>query len=214
MSYSEQLTQSRSRLHGESLLFLRQTRTAGAAFATETTAATVAFVDRMAEATTALAAAFGDSASALGRAWRTEALDWADLTIKTRDAYTAALTARFEALEAKAEQAQQVLEPTALEGRVLKATHEALGDAQKRVEARLTRGSADEARKPAAKARPATKKTGRAPIRNYDQLTAKDVVGRLQRLSGAQATAILDYEQAGKKRATVIRAAKQRVAAS
>ena len=53
-----------------------------------------------------------------------------------------------------------------------------------------------------------------APIRNYDQLTAKDVVARVQRLSGPQATAVLDYERARKKRATVIRAAQKRLAAA
>lgn len=65
-----------------------------------------------------------------------------------------------------------------------------------------------------AKAKRAGHKTGRAPIRNYDQLTAKDVVERVRRLSEPQATALLDYEQVRKNRATVIRAAKQRLAAS
>ena len=64
------------------------------------------------------------------------------------------------------------------------------------------------------KAKQAGRETGRAPIRNYDQLTAKDVVGRIRRLSEPQATALLDYEQVRKNRATVIRAAKQRLAAS
>ena len=53
-----------------------------------------------------------------------------------------------------------------------------------------------------------------APIRNYDQLTAKDVVARVQRLSGPQATAVLDYERSRKKRATVIRAVEKRLAAA
>jgi hypothetical protein len=39
-------------------------------------------------------------------------------------------------------------------------------------------------------------------------------VSRLQRLSGPQATAVLDYERARKKRATVIRAAEQRLSAA
>ena len=66
----------------------------------------------------------------------------------------------------------------------------------------------------AGKAKRAGHKSGRAPIRNYDQLTAKDVVERIRRLSEPQATALLDYEQVRKNRATVVRAAKQRLAAS
>jgi hypothetical protein len=49
-----------------------------------------------------------------------------------------------------------------------------------------------------------------APLRNYDELTAKDVVSRIHRLSGPQAAAVLEYERARKKRTTVIRAAEQR----
>lgn len=60
-------------------------------------------------------------------------------------------------------------------------------------------------------AKPKPSKT-EAPLRNYDQLTAKDVVSRLQRLSGPQAAAVLEYERGRKKRATVIRAAEQRQA--
>ena len=57
-------------------------------------------------------------------------------------------------------------------------------------------------------------KVDEAPIRNYDQLTARDVVSRIQRLSGPKATAVLEYERARKKRATVIRAAEQRLSAA
>ena len=60
----------------------------------------------------------------------------------------------------------------------------------------------------------AAAKSADAPLRNYDQLTAKDVVNRVQRLSGPQATAVLEYERARKKRATVIRAAQQRLSAA
>lgn len=217
MSYSDQLVQSGTRLRSQGLLFLQQSGEAGTVFATETREATVAFADRMTDATKALATAVSTSAVALGRACRKEAVDWADLSIKTREAYVEAFNARVTDLEARAQKAQKALEPTALEARLLKATSDVLGDAQKRVGARLQQ-AATPTRKiaptPRAKARPATKKTGRAPIRNYDQLTAKDVVGRIQRLSGPQATAVLDYEQARKNRATVIRAAKQRLAAS
>ncbi|MEM9729100.1 MAG: hypothetical protein AAF997_10970 [Myxococcota bacterium] len=215
MSYSEQLTASGTRLRSQGLLFIQQTREAGTVFATETRDASLAFADRMAEATTAFTAALAGSATTLGKACQQEATDWAALSTKTREAYLEALTARARDLETRAQAAQKALEPTELETRVLKATQDVLGDAQKRVEARLTHGKPDKAtdRKPRPKARPATEKSGRAPIRNYDQLTAKDVVGRIQRLSGPQATAVLDYERSRKNRATVVRAAKQRVAA-
>ncbi len=68
-------------------------------------------------------------------------------------------------------------------------------------------GAPDKARK--AKA---SKTETEAPIRDYDALTAKDVVSRIQRLSGPQAAAVLEYERARKKRTTVIRAAEQRQA--
>jgi methionyl-tRNA formyltransferase len=72
--------------------------------------------------------------------------------------------------------------------------------------------SAKAASKP--KAAKAMAKKGAIPLRGYDQLTAKDVVNRVQRLSAPQATAVLDYERSRKKRATVIRAAEQRLAAA
>jgi hypothetical protein len=68
------------------------------------------------------------------------------------------------------------------------------------------------AKKP--KASKAADELGPAPLRNYDQLSAKDLVNRVQRLSPPQATAVLDYERARKRRATVIRAAEQRLAAA
>ncbi|MEM7435212.1 MAG: hypothetical protein AAF436_08680 [Myxococcota bacterium] len=198
------------------MLLIQQTRDASVAFAQETAEASVAFADRLTEAGTDLFSTVSESAVAFGKACRAEALDWSDLSIKTRDAYLEALTARMANLEKRAQDAQRALEPTALETKVLKVTHDALDGAQKRVEARLDQAEPkpSAAAKPSAKARPATKKSGRAPIRNYDQLTAKDVVGRIQRLSGPQTHAILDYEKSRKNRATVIRAAKQRLAAS
>ncbi|MDH3817159.1 MAG: hypothetical protein OES21_01015, partial [Myxococcales bacterium] len=66
----------------------------------------------------------------------------------------------------------------------------------------------------AAKPAKAETKKGQSPLRNYDRLTAKDVATRVQKLTAPQATAVLDYERARKKRATVIRAAEQRLAAA
>lgn len=213
MSYSDQLVQSGARLRSQGLLFVQQTGQAGTAFATETQEASVAFADRMTDAAMALLTTVSTSTVAFGRACRHEALDWADLSIKTKQAYVKAFQARLSDLETAAQNAQQALEPKALQARLLKTTSEVLDDAQQRVGARLEQAKTPVLKvAPKATARPSRKKTGRAPIRNYDQLTAKDVVGRIQRLSGPQATAVLDYEQSRKNRATVIRAAKQRLA--
>ncbi len=91
----------------------------------------------------------------------------------------------------------------ALRNRIDRAT-----EAVKTAPTKLTSRAAATA-KPKAKSKP-TK--ANAPLRDYDQLTAKDVVSRIQRLSGPQAAAVLEYERARKKRATVIRAAEQRQA--
>lgn len=51
------------------------------------------------------------------------------------------------------------------------------------------------------------------PIGNYDELSAKEIVARLERLTDEKTAAVLAYENATKKRATVLRAAEQRLAA-
>ncbi|MGB5812608.1 MAG: hypothetical protein WBG86_18885 [Polyangiales bacterium] len=217
MSYTDQITRSSTRLQSQGVLFFQQTQKAGEAFLADSRVASVTFADAMGEAGATLVETVAKSVTTLGQAFRTEAVDWRDLSIKTREAYVAALSARFQGFEKRAEQAQAALQPTALQSKVLQATHEVLGDAQKLVEAKLdeaTEAPAKPTAKAATKARAATKKGGRIPIRNYDQLTAKDVVGRLQRLSGPQATAVLDYERSRKNRTTVVKAAKLRLAAS
>lgn len=50
------------------------------------------------------------------------------------------------------------------------------------------------------------------PISGYDELSAKDIVAKLERLSDEKTAAVIAYENANKKRATVIRAAEQRLA--
>lgn len=51
------------------------------------------------------------------------------------------------------------------------------------------------------------------PITGYDDMSAKDVVARLERMSDDRAQAVFAYESANKKRATILRAAEQRLAA-
>lgn len=52
-----------------------------------------------------------------------------------------------------------------------------------------------------------------APISGYDEMSAKDVVARLERLTDEKAASVLAYENANKRRATIVRAAEQRLAA-
>lgn len=52
-----------------------------------------------------------------------------------------------------------------------------------------------------------------APFTNYDELSAKEIVARLERMSDEKTAAVHAYELATKKRATVLRAAEVRLAA-
>jgi hypothetical protein len=158
---------------------------------------------------------------------RREALDWQRLVLQTRDAYVAALKERFDRAERQALSTREALKPESVEVTVLGSAKDLLAKAQSRVDERL-----EQAAKPARPAKPAAMRAAKkprtakarpakgpvkladAPLRNYDQLTAKDVVNRVQRLSGPQATAVLEYERARKRRATVIRAAEQRLSAA
>lgn len=216
MSQSDQLIRSGKRLKRQSLLFFEHTRQSGREFASETRAASVTFADEIATATNKLLRSTGGSASSLGSAFRKETLNWRDLAIKTQEAYLEALRTQLSDLESKASSVREAVRPTALEARILRGSHDLLGTAQGLVDQRLTQATeADEpVARTASKTKRAAPKATRSPIRNYDQLTAKDVVARIQRLSEQQATALLDYEQTRKNRATVVRAAKQRLAAS
>lgn len=216
MSQTDQLIRSGNRLQQQSLLFLQQTRQSGVDFATETRSAGVTFSDEVASAATKLARSTGRSASTLGRVFRKEAVNWRDLVIKTREAYLGTIKSQVGDLENRAASVREALRPTALEASVLRTSHDLLGGAQELVDERLAlaKEPTKPPRKTTKKARPTAPKAARTPIRNYDQLTAKDVVARIQRLSDQQATVLLDYEQTRKNRATVIRAAKQRLAAS
>jgi hypothetical protein len=133
----------------------------------------------------------------------------------------AAVKQRLERAERQALTTREALKPEAMEATVLGSARDLLERAQSRVDQRLEQAAKPVAAKAARKPQPAkpkavkpTPKKGQAPLRNYDQLTAKDVVSRVQRLSGPQATAVLEYERARKKRATVIRAAEQRLGAA
>jgi len=222
MTRQNQLRRSGTRLQGQGALWFQQTRHAGETFVAEAQGASVTFGRDMRAASANLIASAGRSAQAFQKALHKEALDWQGLALKTRDAYVADFYERRERVERQALTTREALKPGAVETTVLQSAHDLLELAQSRVDARL-----EESAKPAAakavskpkaaktaKAPKAENKKGQSPMRNYDQLTAKDVVTRVQKLSAPQATAVLDYERARKKRATVIRAAEQRLAAA
>ena len=222
MTRQNQLRRSGTRLQGQGALWFQQTRHAGETFVAEAQGASVTFGQDMRAASAKLIGSAGRSAQGFQKALHKEALDWQGFVLKTRDAYVADFYERRERVERQALTTQEALKPEAVETTVLQSAHDLLELAQSRVDARL-----EESAKPAAakavskpkaaktaKAPKAESKKGQSPLRNYDQLTAKDVVTRVQKLSAPQATAVLDYERARKKRATVIRAAEQRLAAA
>jgi hypothetical protein len=158
----------------------------------------------------------GQSAQGLQSGVRKEILDWRELVLQRREAYVKALQERFESVELRARDARKALKPGMMEATVLESASELLGRAQSLMDERLQQASMATTKPPAGKMaskRKAAKKE-QIPLRNYDQLTAKDLVNKVQRLSAPQAAAVLDYERAWKKRATVIRAVEQRLAAA
>lgn len=218
MTGKNQLRKSGNRLQKQGAVWLQQTRKAGEVFAGETQAAGQVFVRDVTKAGQKLATDWQRSTAVLRKALHKEALDWQKLVLQTRDAYAAAAQARVRGIEAQARNTQSALTPDALETAVLESTRDLLAKAQTTVEQRIEKAEAParpaakpKTRRKTSKPKAAAKKPD-APIRNYDQLSAKDVVSRVQRLSGPQATAVLDYERAKKKRATVIRAAQKRLA--
>ncbi len=227
MTRKNPLRRSGTRLQRQGALWLQQTRTAGETFLQESRTATVTFSEELGAAGTKLARDWTRSTDGLRKAVLKEALDWQKLVLQTRDAYVAELKNRVAGLEAQAVTARDAMTPEAIETTVLESTKELLSKAQETVDERIektvkpakkvTKKAAPKAKakaKPKARKPKAAPKTAEAPIRNYDQLSAKDVVARIQRLSGPQATAVLDYERSRKKRATVIRAVEKRLAAA
>lgn len=224
MTRTNPLRRSGTRLQRQGALWLEQTTSAGKTFIEESRVAGLTFAQDMGSAGDKLINEWTQSADGMRQALLKEALDWQKLAIETRDAYVAAVKARLTGLEAQAASTAEALKPQALETTVLESTKELLSKAQETVDQRLDKSAkpkrAKRAKANATKGKAASRKakasakSTEAPIRNYDQLSAKDVVSRIQRLSGPQATAILDYERAGKKRSTVIRAVEKRLAAA
>lgn len=224
MTRKNQLRRSGSRLQRQGTLSLQQTWGAGEAFLAESRDAGVTFARDIGAASSKLVTGTGRSADAFRKALHKEALDWQRLVLQTRNAYVAALKERFDRAERQALSTRKALKPESVEVTVLESAKGLLEKAQSRVDERLEQAAKPAktvavkvAKKPrAAKPKPAKApaRTAGVPLRNYDQLTARDVANRVQRLSGPQATAVLEYERARKKRATVIRAVEQRLSAA
>lgn len=198
MTRNNPLRRSGTRLQKQGTLWFQQTRNAGETFFEEAQDAGVTFGRDVRAASTKLTDTAGRSAQGFRKALRKEAFEWQALVLKTRDAYVAAFEQRLRRVESQALSTRDAFKPGTVETTVLRSAHDLLERAQGRVDQRLGQRA----------------KKGPSPLRNYDQLTAKDVVNRVQRLSAPQTTALLDYERGRKKRATVIRAAEQRLAAA
>lgn len=221
MTTANPIVLSGSRLRSEALVFIGETSKAGETFGKGVHQATTTYVGSLRTSGERFFASTVSSAAKLRGALEKEAGFWRGLVLKTRGAYVEALQKRVGDVESGVSEARDALRPDAIRVRALEAAHGILESAQSVVDEQLADVSAPKKPAPKAppkraprKATPASRKVeGDAPIRNYDKLTAKDVVARIQRLSPPQASALLDYEQGRKNRATVIRAAKQRAAA-
>ncbi|MGB8329470.1 MAG: hypothetical protein WCE62_05035 [Polyangiales bacterium] len=215
MTGKNKVRRSGTRLRKHGALWFQQTRTAGETFVAETRTAGATFARDLQAARHKLLVTTGRSAQGLQSAVRKEWLDWRDLVLQTPEAYVKALHERLEEAGRQALDAREALKVGTVETSVLKSASELLDRAQNRVDERLQRvatASKPGTGKAAGKTNAAKK--GQIPLRNYDELTAKDLVSKVQKLSAPQAAAVLDYELARKKRATVIRAVEQRLAAA
>lgn len=225
MTRSNPLLRTGTRLRRQSTVLVQQTRTASEMFLVESRDASAAFGQELKAATSKWAGTTRRSVDGFRDALLKEALDWQKLVLQSRDAYVAAVSERLRRVERQALSTREALTPEVVETTVLESARGLLQRAQERVDERLEHATKPAPRQKPKKAtaagtrsKPKSKKqvaeNGQAPLRNYDQLTARDVVARIQRLSGPQATAVLEYERAQKKRATVIRAIEQRLSAA
>ena len=222
MTTANPILLSGGRLRDEALVFIGETNKAAESLSKGVRKATGTYLGSLKTSGERFAASAKGSATQLRGALEKEADFWRKLVLKTRAAYVGELQKRVGDVESGVTGARDALRPDALRLRALETAHELLESAQSVVDGQLA--DVTKPKKPAPKAPPkraprkatpaSRKAEGDAPIRNYDKLTAKDVVARIQRLSPPQASALLDYEQGRKNRATVIRAAKQRAAAS
>ena len=218
-----QIKTSGTRLRDSSTAFATTTYQATNAFVDATVDATVTAFEQiraaLAEASTELAGEAKTAGLEASSALKTEAVSWQEfLNLPTP---TLRLNAPELQVPNAAELATQLrAAPRQVEGQVLRVVHKAIGDLDKRVEARIELlDQATVVALPAAKKAKVQKgakaakaaKALSAPVRGYDALTAREAASMLQTATPAKVESILEYERANKGRTTVVRAAEARL---
>lgn len=211
------LEESRSRLVQQGTEFIQLSTSAAESFFEKTRKAGRKFGDDTRKAGQAFATTTTAASRDLAAGLRTEASSW-------RDTLIASVPAPVLAADASG---RRVPSPTALERELLVRVEQLLERFVGTVHTRVER--LDSIVGPQLPAQvPSSAKAGKngtstssgsvaaptsAPITNYDDLSAKEIVARLERLSDEKTAAVHAYELATKKRATVLRAAEMRLAA-
>jgi len=181
-----QIESSQKRLLADGQYFLEQTRGAATSFANRTLEAGQHFLAETREAALALRGEAVDAGQHLLVATRDEAGQWVGFVGAKRELASGEL--RLTLLRG------------GLERRLLSSVMVGLDGLEGRVEARLSELS--------KRASLPAEVPVKAPFRGYDELTAKQVVTRMAKLAPSAVEALVVYEKANKRRATVLKAAK------
>jgi hypothetical protein len=166
----------------------------GVAFVMETRDASRGFFDHTREAAAAALGRTRDAGGNVVATVRSEAEAWREFLHQRRARLSTGV--------------RRTIGIRAIEHRLLASVHRGLSELDGQVEGRLKElSSADGA--PSADRTKRLPRQGRSPMGNYDSLTAREVVSKLDKLTTAQVQSVYDYERATKKRQTILRAAKQ-----
>ena len=223
-AFTDRIKDSQSRLLEQSLSFVKNTRGASDQLFSRTVDAGGAFVDEARGASGSFVSQTREAGEDLVAIVQNEVEAWVSY-LKTQELLQLPeLPESISAPELPAKLSTADIERQILEAvrQALSAVEGQVGQLEGRIDGRLKligkpaslpKSAKAKAKKPAAgKSKAATSE--KAPFRGYDAMTAKDVAARVARLAGDKAEAVLAYEKANKKRATVLRAAKQRIAAN
>lgn len=217
MKISTQLQKTQTSVLGQGAQLFGQTREAGFRFVSTTREAGEQFLAEAQDAGITFLEETRTAGSTFAGTFRAEAGAWKSLF----DSEVAKpIRLRAETAQSRANALAVKTQRKSIEELVLRSVRDFLEKAGVAVEGRLKaldgrKAPTTKRRKQPSHSKGSVAKTGtKKPLRNYDELSARDVVARVHRLSGTQVNAILRYEKAQKKRATVIRAAQQRIAAA
>lgn len=216
------LEESRTRLVQQGTLFVQQTSTAASTFFEKTKKAGEKFAndtrkagDLLVLTATNASKSFATGLSAEGRMWLASIETQAKLPSLPRDLSAKDLPSAHAVEREVLVRIEKALDVVAhrLNDR-LKLLDTLTGPQLPATTATSTTAATSKAptKSAATKAPAAAAKSTGEPISGYDELSAKDVVAKLERLSDEKTAAVIAYENANKKRATVIRAAEQRLA--